>query len=228
MVLKDFCNSLFKFLYPNRCIGCLKLVLDEEEYLCIECIFNFPILNYLDYKDNELYNRINSFTSIDGGVAYLFFSEGGIARNIIHSIKYESNFKLAHFIAKKFVHHIRDKIDVDFILPVPLHPKKKMKRGYNQSDLIAEEMAKELKILWSPNALVRVKNTSSQTKKSAESRSLNVENAFRVVENDVLEGKKILLVDDVITTGATVSECIKAVKTAKPLTIVVASVAFAY
>lgn len=139
------------------------------------------------------------------------FSKGGKVQNILHRIKYKSDKALAHFVgeqmAKALLNSTRFK-DIDFIIPVPLHPKKLRKRGFNQSELIANGIAELLEIPVRTDLIKRVTKTSTQTKKSRIQRWHNVKDVFEVCKAEELENKRILLIDDVITTGATLEGCV--------------------
>lgn len=225
--MNKFLSSFAYFFYPNRCVGCYEII-KSKYYFCFSCTFNLPKLPIVYGKNNDVYSRLSSFEKIYAAYSYLLFSDKGIVKNLIHSIKYEGNIGLAEFVAKNFAKNIKNIVDADCIIPVPLHPQKRKKRGYNQSEIITRTMANVLNVESDITSLVRLKNTSTQTKKDAESRANNMKNAFKVVNRLGIENKKILLVDDVITTGATILECVKAITIFNPMKITVASIAFAY
>ena len=142
---------------------------------------------------------------------------GPQVRNIIHAFKYADRPYLAEYLAKQMCEqwsYYADLSEAELILPVPLHAKKHRQRGYNQSELLARELAKNIGLPIDTNCLVRTRNTPSQTKFGREGRLTNMSGAFTCVNPAVVKGKTVLLIDDVATTGATLEGCAEALKAA--------------
>ena len=153
-------------------------------------------------KDNSLskifWGRIDLFSVS----AYYFFQKGGGVQHLLHAIKYQGKKEAGREIGRMYGVELKTSAyynTVDMIIPVPLHPYKKKKRGYNQSDFIAEGIAEGLNSNWSPDLLLREVESETQTKKTRFMRWKNVEAAFRLKNPDLIAGKHILIVDDVIT-----------------------------
>lgn len=174
----------------------------------------------------DKYNgRINqkepgSMESYQWAVALFRYENASPYNRIPQSLKYERNMQAGRYFSRLLAWKIRQGRqfdDVDLIIPVPLHPRRQWKRGYNQAEIIAETISEELGVPMEPRLLRRTRNTKSQTEKTHEERQSNVAGAFELNPRkiQVLEGKKhILIVDDVFTTGATLGECHKKIRTA--------------
>ena len=179
--------------------------MSSEKYLCATCFLDLPVTNYHEDGENPLWQKLSYITQLDTAVANLHFENQGIAQKLLHKLKYSSNPELGVFLGRNYGQTIKSQIECDMILPVPIHWKKRKKRGFNQSDFIAQGIGEMLGVPTYPEVLVKRKDTESQTKKNRILRHSDMSNAFRVLKPRLLVGQRVLLVDDVITTGATVS-----------------------
>lgn len=207
-ILADFISLFF----PRYCISCYKSLYRDEKFVCLHCLNEVAKTHTHKTKDNFIERKFYGKVPLKFAYAYLYFQQSGVAQNIIHHIKYEGREELAHEMGKRYaleIKEILDEFSIDYLTPVPLHRKKQKIRGYNQSMKICEGMNEVLNI---PilDVLERSKETATQTKKSRIQRWRNVDNIFKVKEHDAIEGKTIVIVDDVITTGATLEACINA------------------
>lgn len=192
---------------------------DTTHHICTQCRLSIPLTRYYLDTDNPIKDRFSSFVPIQRASALYFYDSDPLWREVIHRTKYRGQWRLAYVMGRWYGEVLRDTglyDDVDVIIPIPLHPLKTIKRGYNQSAYIGEGMAREMGVKVDRRSVRRVKNNPSQTTKSGSSRWDNVEQIFRVVEPERLRGKHILIVDDVLTTGATISSCIAAIYAAAP------------
>jgi ComF family protein len=196
-----------------------------EGYLCTTCELDLPI-----YAANE--NILPYFAGrlqLTDARAFFKFYHAGIAQKVLHSIKYKGNRELGEYLGTMFMQHLRKESvfdHVELIIPVPLHKSKLRERGYNQSEVLAQGMAVSLGIEVDATAIKRIKKSETQTKKSRAERWQNVSGIFEIC-HDGLEGKHVLLVDDVITTGATLEACGEVILTAGVASLSVASIAAA-
>jgi len=203
-------NAIIDFLFPELCLVCAKRLNPDEHLLCENCWKNLPRVPFEYSITSEIKSRSNLNCYLSSAFSIFEFSND--LKQIIHLLKYEHMTKCAvyivHHISPGFLQAISQR-ESDLIIPVPLHIKRKAKRGYNQSALIGKELSKLLHVPLGEKCLIRTINTKSQTKLDINDRIQNVADAFSVVDPEAIHDKKILLVDDVITTGSTVSMCAK-------------------
>jgi ComF family protein len=209
--------------YPRLCVVCGRVLTENENYMCTHCLFDFPLseetLNggVALFEDMPpIYRPINFYT-------LFYYNRESAYKLLMTSLKYGNRKELGRFLGTQLAHKISEQPDV--LLPVPLHPKKLKRRGYNQSAEIAKGISDVLKLPVYDNILVRLKNNETQTFKNAVERAENVSGIFAVADKSSVECKHVLIVDDVITTGATISACIEALKTIPGIKISVACLA---
>lgn len=190
-----------------------------------------PKTNYHFHKENDLSKKLYGRVPIRYGLAYLHFNKGGSVQKIMHHIKYKEAKEAATMLGNWYGHDLYKAgftSAFDLIVPVPLHKKKLLKRGYNQSTCFAQGLSEGLTINYSEGVLERVKEQSSQTNKSRLDRWSNVKEIYQIKNGDEVKGKRILLADDVATTGATIEVCAQALLSAgaKEISIAVLAIAF--
>lgn len=208
--LKRYTEDLINLLFPELCNGCGKLLYHGEKDICTKCLFDLPYTDFHLYQDNPVAKQLWGRLSVNAAMAMLYFKKATKVQNLIHGLKYdgktEIGITLGKLLAKKVIES-EFYADIDLVIPVPLHQKKMRTRGYNQSEYIATGLAEELNISVSTKYLLRDKSTESQTKKSRYTRYENMQDVFSVIKAEELAEKHILLVDDVVTTGATLEAC---------------------
>ena len=223
-------RSLINLLFPRTCAACGNLLLEGEDIVCTTCRFLLPKTGYEQNPDNPLAQMFYGQMPFNAVTAEFFFSKTGKVQHLIHGLKYhhcrENGIFLGQEIGKSL---LKTPIfqGIDYIVPIPLHPKKEKIRGYNQSHVIAEGISEIMNIPIAEKCLVRSIFTDTQTKKSREERWQNVKDIFNVENPEILENKHVLLVDDVLTTGATLMSAGKALFHVKGIKISVATVACA-
>ncbi len=204
--------DLLDLIYPNLCLVCGENLLKSEQHLCLNCLHNIPKTNYHLLTDNPVEKRFWGKVPIYRATAFFFFQKGSPFQKLLHSLKYKGNKEIGFVLGKYAGADLLDSLDfasVDLIIPVPLHPKKYKIRGYNQSEWIGKGLSEILKVPQNTTALCRIYENVTQTKKSVFERYENTEGIFELSDREVLIGKHILLVDDVLTTGSTVEACIR-------------------
>lgn len=208
--LKRYTEDLINLLFPALCNGCGKLLYHGEQQICSQCLFDLPLTDFHLYEDNPVAKQFWGRLPLNAAMAMLYFKKGTKVQNLMHSLKYKNQtdvgVKLGQLMGAK-LKLAGNFCDVDVVVPVPLHQKKLKLRGYNQSEYIAKGLADEMGIKVSLDSLLRDKATESQTKKARYHRFENMQDVFGVSKLDELLDKHILLVDDVITTGATLEAC---------------------
>jgi ComF family protein len=206
-------NDLLNLFYPNLCLICRRQLADFEPHICLYCLCDLPCARYHKRPDNPVLKLYAGIPQMREAAAFLLYEKDGTAQTLIHNFKYYNNKALAEYLGLIASQEMKTDglfCDVDFLVPVPLHPKKERQRGYNQSLWIARGMAAGYGIPIRNEALYRKIYTISQTRKSHYDRHLNIEDVFGVEDGQAFAGKHVLLIDDVITTGATSIACIEA------------------
>ena len=205
-MLADFLN----LFYPRLCLCCGQNHVPAKEWLCLTCQFKLPKTDFHQMPENGLTERFWGRLPIISGAAMYYFTKGGRTQQLIHNLKYKGRKQIGVEIGKMYGLILKETPlfqSVDLIIPVPLHPKKQKKRGFNQSALFAAGLATSMNIEWSEEYLKRTSYAETQTKKSRQERMENVLSQFETYNNHKLKGKHLLLTDDVVTTGATMEAC---------------------
>ncbi len=204
-LIEDFL-SLF---YPPFCLGCSGPLVKGEETLCTVCLSNLPKTHYHRRGENPVLNRLAGRLPIRHGWAFLKFQKGGVVQHLLHQLKYNNCPEIGERLGKAYGHELQEASDdqFDLIIPVPLHKSRLRQRGYNQSAWFAKGLSDALQIPWDETISIRTQATATQTRKNRAARWENVQRVFSVSPDVSLASKRILLVDDVITTGATLEAC---------------------
>lgn len=208
--VKQWCNDLIGLLFPNLCNACGVALYHSEHLICTKCLYDLPFTDYHQYADNRVAKQLWGRLSLNAAMAMLYFRKGTKVQNLIHNLKYSGRTDVGKLLGNMLGEKLKTAPlyqDVDLVIPVPLHRKKYKTRGYNQSTCIAEGIAAQMGIEVSEDHLIRNTSTESQTKKSRYKRYENMKDVFEVNSPENIIGKHILLVDDVITTGATLEAC---------------------
>ena len=205
-------NTLVGLLFPNLCVGCNGVLIAAEQHICTHCIDNFPETKFHTLPENQLEKAFLGRVKLESAYSFLIFRKQGIVQRILHELKYSNNPELGVMLGQIYGSKLREHgIHFDAIIAIPLHEKKEKLRGYNQSDCFAQGLAQSLKCEHLKNVVVRDKFTETQTKKARFDRWLNVGDVFGIKNPFLIQNKKVLLVDDVITTGATIEACAQSI-----------------
>lgn len=214
-ILKEFWNLLF----PPTCVGCQEQVLiAEEKGICTYCRAGLPQTDYhLRPGDNPLYEKLAPHMHLKYALAYLLFTKNGRTQRLLHQLKYQDRPDLGEELGKWYgwllaEHAFQQHFDA--VLPVPLYKERLRSRGYNQSYYFATGLANSLGLPVWDDVLLRTYASQTQTRKARLKRWQNVEDIFEVQQQEKVAGKRLLLVDDVITTGATIATCAVALQKA--------------
>jgi ComF family protein len=207
-LLKD----LFYLFYPNICANCNEQLLQNEKVICTFCRHDLPLTNFQSYTKNKVSRIFSGRITIEKAYALLFFRKQGVTKNLIHALKYKGNEEVGVFFGNwigETVAKNKEFSTVDFIVPVPIHAKKKKIRGYNQVTKFGECLSMHLKVPLNEDVLIRQSATKTQTLKSRFERFNDLESKFSARNTSIFKEKHILIIDDVITTGATLEACAK-------------------
>jgi ComF family protein len=203
-------SPLLHFFYPHNCLGCGSDIVEKENFLCLECINNLPHTAFAWHANNPVEKIFWGRIPVTAGMSEFYFSKDSIIQNLIHEFKYRGNRKvglyLGNMIGKSLLNSNRFS-HIDALVPLPLFAQREFKRGYNQSSILCAGINEIMNIPLITKNVTRIIHTETQTKKSRIERWENVERSFSVLDPGSLQGKHILLVDDVITTGATLEAC---------------------
>ncbi len=221
-LVKTLVKDFFFLLYPRHCIACDEALVASEAHICTSCLYNLPKTWYHYSDENPLAKMFWGRIDLEQAAAFLFYDKGMSVQRFIHEIKYRSNKELGNYLGRLYASDL-SKFGVyknaDYLVPVPLHPKKEKDRGYNQSEIIAQGMSTVLGVPVNTTNLRRKVHTESQTKKNKLQRWENVRDIFELTTPHAFDNKHILLIDDVITTGATIESCAMALHAAKNIRI---------
>ncbi|MGV6844581.1 MAG: ComF family protein [Lutibacter sp.] len=222
-------SNLLALFYPKICLNCNEYLMTGEKYLCIRCRHDLPLTHFTNEKENLVEKSFYGRCQIEEATALFFYYKKSIIQSLIHELKYRNQQQVGQFIGswlgQEIVTSNRFK-NIDFIIPVPLHAKKLKKRGYNQLTKFGLELSKQLNVPFCQSFLVKITKTNSQTKKMRFERWKNVQELFLVKNKSKLKNKHILLIDDIITTGATLASCCHAFENIPNLKISIACMAY--
>lgn len=226
----SFFDSLLELLYPSVCAACGCSLFRWEQLVCTRCRSFLPKTGYALMEDNPLAKMFYGRIRLKAVTACFFFSKDGKIQHLIHELKYKGNSDAGVFLGQELGKAIKEAPlfqGIDYLIPVPLHPKREKERGYNQSMMIAQGVSEMTGIPVGDGFLLRSVNTATQTHKSKEERWRNVKDIFTLRRADQLEGKYVLLIDDVLTTGATLEACALTLSKVPGITISCATAACA-
>ena len=223
----DLISRFADVFLPRVCLHCDVKLKPAEQYFCTECADKMPLLSELNL--NFFYNHAFYGTNVAELYTLYLFETDSPVQSAIHKLKYGKVITLGDFLGKKLSEVIPPHLTTNdvIIIPIPLSKKRRNKRGYNQAELIAKPLAKQLGINYQSKLLKRVKNNPSQTFLNKEERKKNVEGIFEVSDKMKIQGKTILLIDDVLTTGATLAEAAKCLNESGAASVSCATIAVA-
>ena len=226
--LVDILRDIRGLFFRRRCMVCGEPLLDGERDICTACAYMMPLTGFAAEADNALFRRFWGIVPVEHAAALIFFIHGSEWQRMIHGFKYRDKWRWAYVMGRRLGAALREGglfSDVDVVLPVPLHPWRRMVRGYNQSEYIARGVAEELGVDVDLRMLYRRRNNPSQTRLAERDKRENVRDLFGVRDADGLRGRHVLIVDDVITSGETITACAEALIAAAECRISIASVA---
>lgn len=230
MLFRNIFRDLLSLLFPNLCCGCGSHLYKGEEEICTGCLYRLPYTDYHLFPENKAAKQLWGRVHCNAVMSLLYFRKGAVVQNLIHHLKYrgrkELGIKLGNMMGEKLM-LAPSYTGIDLIVPVPLHPGRERRRGYNQSRCIAEGIASVLNVPVNHKGLLRTGPTKSQTTKGRYDRFRNMQFAFTISDAAQFKDRHILLVDDVMTTGATLEACCIALQTCAPEKLSIATAAYA-
>lgn len=227
-----FAISAFSHLfYPQLCAGCRDEIQSEGQLLCLRCLHELPVTSFHLHAGNPVEKIFWGRVPIRSAASHAFFTKDSIIQVLLHALKYKSKKEVGIFFGERIGNEFQNSnrfFHIDAIIPVPLHPQKQRKRGYNQAEVIAEGIKNIMQIPLMTDILCRSGSTDTQTHKNRIERWDNMSGKFQVRHPHRISGLHLLLVDDVVTTGATLEACANALLQIRDTSVSIATVAFTY
>lgn len=209
-MIRTIWNDFLRLVFPETCEICGKKLIDSEQVICLHCLYKLPRTDFHKDRDNKVELRFRGKFPIEAASSYFYFNKGSEFRHLIHQLKYNDQKEIGQILGRHAaLELLRAGIfsDIDCIVPIPLHKKRERERGYNQAEWIAKGLSEVLKIPIETDSVCRIKPTKTQTRKSVLDRWINVQKIFSLADTETIRGKHVLIVDDVLTTGATIESC---------------------
>lgn len=224
-----FLKDLFYLFYPKLCVICELKLVQNENTICTLCRHDLPLTNFNNFTNNKITQTFYGRTLIEKGYALLLYRKKGNTQKLIQELKYKGNQEIGVFFGNWLGEILKENnefINIDYIIPVPLHPKKLKQRGYNQVSKFGERLSFYIEKPFLENKLIRVSATKTQTLKARFERFTNLDTKFLLQNPSFFDNKNILIIDDVITTGATLEACTKEFQKAKNCKINILTMAY--
>ncbi|PTQ95826.1 ComF family protein [Mucilaginibacter yixingensis] len=208
--LRSYLADFVSLLFPDLCRACGTSLVTGEHLICTDCRYHLPYTNFHLQADNLVAKQFWGKLPVEAAYSMLYFTKGGKVQQLMHQLKYKNQPQVGNLLGSLASIQLQASAtfgQIDLIIPVPLHKSRLRKRGYNQSTHFAEGLTEKLLARVVTDNLIRVKATKTQTKKSRAERAENMQSVFTIKNPDQLIDKNILLVDDIMTTGATLEAC---------------------
>lgn len=203
-------QSIINLFFPKSCSGCDALLLTNEKVICSICRHNIPLTNHHLSIENEAFRKFYGRIPVEHASAFLYFHKKGIVQKLIHNLKYKGHEEIGTLLGEWYTEDLKEIISslkTDEIIPVPLHPKKYRERGYNQVTTFGKSLAEKLELNYNETILFRKVYSKTQSKKNLLGRTEGIETIFDVHFTEKDHNKHFVIIDDVITTGATLEAC---------------------
>ena len=209
-MIRSLLSHFLHLIYPHNCEGCGTDTLNADSFLCARCLHQLPETGFVAVDKNPLEKKFYGRIKVEHAGAGFYFAKKGLLQHLINELKYKNNREMGHYLGKLLGYQLLATTrfnEADALVPLPLHPTREAKRGYNQSQMICEGIVSAWKKPIINDAISRIIYTETQTNKNVSNRWDNVEQAFSVADDSKIKGKHIILIDDVITTGASIEAC---------------------
>ena len=223
-------QNIFNLFFPKVCYTCNNQLTDNEIYVCTDCRHNLQVTNFHFNNDNFVSKIFYGRVKIDNATALFRFEKKSLVQQLLHNLKYRGFEDIGGFLGDWLGEELKtldDYKNIDIVIPVPLHKKKLKKRGYNQVSKFGKHIADSLNAEYLDNVLIKITNTKSQVFKNRFARWNSHDELFTIQNKELITGKHILLVDDIITTGATIEACANILNKTRDIKISVATMAIA-
>ncbi len=228
--LKNIFSSTLHLFYPHVCTGCGSDLLEEDNLLCLKCIHNLPHTNFANLANNPVEKDFWGRIPVESAYSQFYFAKEFLIQHLIHQLKYKGDTKIGFYLGEMMGKTLLDSNrfnTIDALIPLPLYADKEHKRGYNQATVICNGMSAVMNVPVLTGAVIRQHATETQTRKHRTERWENVKSSFKLAKETEMKGKHLLLVDDVVTTGATLEACGNVILQATNVKLSVATLAYA-
>jgi len=218
-VLTNYFQAFFHLFFPEQCHACSALLVFQEEFICTKCLFHLPFTQFHKDPNNPCIQQLKGRAPVIKAAAMLHLNASSRVEVLLYHLKYGNKPKVGLFLGKRYAEMLMEDdflTDIEAFIPIPLHPKKRKWRGYNQTEEFAKGLHQISGIPIYANILKRKVHTKTQTLLSRYERMKNVEGVFEVLPNKLLSDKEYILLDDVLTTGATLSSALETLQTTYP------------
>jgi ComF family protein len=229
MLVKSIINDFSHLFFPHICAGCGTDNISRHSPVCIHCTSQLPLTNFHFYANNPVEKYFWGRIPVTHATSLCHFTEGSLVQHLLHQLKYKSNKEVGYFLGRMMGNALNatDRFrDIDMVIPLPLFASRQKKRGYNQSEVLCSGIASILSLPLINDAVIRLTATETQTRKNRIERWINMEGKFELVKPAAITGKHVLLVDDVITTGATLEACGQEILKAAGVKLSIATLAY--
>ncbi len=209
-IASTWLNDILNLFYPNLCVACGRLLQGGEESICLFCRHDLPETDFHKKRGNPIHQKFYGRLLLDNAASLYHFHKGARVQHLMHAFKYEGKKQIGIELGKLYGHYLKEApgfSSVQIVIPVPLHRAKLHQRGFNQSEIFSRGLAETMHIQSIPEGLERIVFTETQTHKNRMERWENVKSVFKCKHAEKINGNHILLVDDVVTTGATLEAC---------------------
>ena len=203
-------RNIFDLFFPEECMNCGKTVEIKGKFLCLFCLSELPLTDFSTQVNNQLESSFRGRVPLKAGTSLVYFERKGMVQMLMHQLKYAGRTEIGLFFGSWMAAEMQKSKrfeGIDYVVPVPMHPKKEKERGYNQVTGFATVIAKKLNAKLKPDFLRKINNKKTQTSKNRFERLQTLENDYRLHDCGNVNDKHILLVDDIITSGATIEAC---------------------
>ena len=224
-------SSFINLFFPKTCHACDAILIDNEIGICVGCRHELPLTNYHFERPKTVKKIFYGRADIEAATALFYFHKSGKVQQLLHNLKYKGKEEIGYIFGNWLGAELLESPyfkTIDVVIPVPIHSKKLKQRGYNQVSLFAKQIAKALDASYRDDVLIKSTNTKTQVFQSREARFQSVAHSFYVQNLNTIDHKHILLVDDIITTGATIEACALVLNPAKNSRLSVATIAITH
>jgi ComF family protein len=227
--VKSIVHDFSHLFFPHVCAGCGTGNISRQSPVCMHCINQLPLTNFHQYAGNPVEKYFWGRMPVAGAASLCHFTDGSLIQQLLHQLKYKSNKEVGYFLGRMMGNALDAAgrfRDIDVLIPLPLFASRQKKRGYNQSAVLCSGMSDILKLPVINNAVMRLTATETQTRKNRIDRWMNMEGQFKLIKPAAVTGKHVLLVDDVITTGASLEACGQEILKAAGVKLSIATLAY--